>query len=108
MNFIRDNSLRFLLIFSLLSVLIATASAGHLKVFWNPSTTMSPWTQRFPDNGDLNPYAIVVAPVSSGNIQKGDVLVDNFNDISNLQGTGTTIVDYRSFNQTYDLVCKSA
>jgi hypothetical protein len=46
------------------------------------------------DNGDLNPYAIIVAPVSTGKIQKGDVLVDNFNKVSNLQGTGTTIVDY--------------
>jgi len=47
-----------------------------------------------PDNGDLNPYAVVVAPVSAGKIQKDDVLVDNFNNISNLQGTGTTIVDF--------------
>jgi len=47
-----------------------------------------------PDNGDVNPYAIVVAPVSAGKIRQGDVLIDNFNNISNLQGTGTTIVDY--------------
>lgn len=46
------------------------------------------------DNGDLNPYALVVAPVSAGKIHQGDVLVDNFNKISNLQGTGTTIMDY--------------
>jgi hypothetical protein len=46
------------------------------------------------DNGDLNPYAIIVAPVSAGKIHQGDVLVDNFNKVSNLQGTGTTIVDY--------------
>ncbi len=46
------------------------------------------------DNGDLNPYAVVVAPVSAGRIHKGDVLVDNFNKVSNLQGTGTTIVNY--------------
>jgi hypothetical protein len=46
------------------------------------------------DNGDLNPYAIIVAPVSAGKIQKGDVLIDNFNKMSNLQGTGTTIMDY--------------
>jgi hypothetical protein len=46
------------------------------------------------DNGDLNPYAIVVAPVSAGRIQKGDILVDNFNGLSNLQGTGVTIMDY--------------
>ncbi len=47
-----------------------------------------------PDNGDLNPYAIFVAPVSAGKIQKDDVLVDNFNNISNLQGTGGTIILY--------------
>jgi hypothetical protein len=45
------------------------------------------------DNGDLNPYAIVVAPVSAGKIHQGDILVDNFNNLSNLQGTGTTIID---------------
>jgi hypothetical protein len=46
------------------------------------------------ENGDLNPYAIIVAPVSAGKIHKDDILVDNFNKVSNLQGTGTTIVDY--------------
>ncbi|MDN7616812.1 hypothetical protein [Burkholderia cepacia] len=48
-----------------------------------------------PDNGDQNPYAIAVAPVSAGTIQTGDVLVDNFNNAANLQGTGSTIVNYR-------------
>jgi hypothetical protein len=51
-------------------------------------------TSTVTDNGDLNPYAIVVAPVSAGKIRKDDVLVDNFNNVSNLQGTGSTIVDY--------------
>lgn len=46
------------------------------------------------DNGDLNPYALIVAPVSAGKIHKDDVLLDDFNRISNLQGTGTTIIDY--------------
>lgn len=46
------------------------------------------------DNGDLNPYAVVVAPVSAGKIRKGDVLVTDFNNVSNLQGTGTAIVDF--------------
>ena len=49
-----------------------------------------------PANGDVNPYAVVVAPVSIGRIQQGDVLVGNFNDTHNLQGLGTTIVQYRS------------
>ena len=51
-------------------------------------------TSTVSDNGDLNPYALIVAPVSAGRIQQGDVLVDNFNNLSNLQGTGTTIIDF--------------
>jgi len=51
-------------------------------------------TSTVPENGDLNPYAVVVAPVSAGKIQKDDVLVTNFNNVSNLQGTGGTIIAY--------------
>jgi hypothetical protein len=58
------------------------------------------------DNGDLNPYAIVVAPVSAGRIQQGDVLVDNFNNISNLQGTGGTIVDYNPSTRQTSLIAR--
>jgi hypothetical protein len=57
-------------------------------------------TSTVTDNGDLNPYAVVVAPASAGRIQKDDVLVDNFNNISNLQGTGTTIIGYRPSTQS--------
>lgn len=57
-------------------------------------------------NGDLNPYAVVVAPVAAGKIQQGDVLVDNFNDVSNLQGTGTTIISYRPSTRTTMLLAK--
>ena len=46
-----------------------------------------------PSNGDVNPYGVAVVPVSSGNLVAGHVLVSNFNAASNLQGTGTTIVD---------------
>lgn len=51
-------------------------------------------TQTVPANGDQNPYAIAVAPMSSGKLQKDDVLVTNFNDKNNLQGLGSTIVAY--------------
>ena len=47
-----------------------------------------------PDNGDQNPDAVVVAPVSAGTVKQGDVLVGNFNNATNLQGTGSTIIDY--------------
>ena len=56
-----------------------------------------------PDNGDQNPYALLVTPATAGSIQKGDVLVDNFNNAGNLQGTGSTIVDYRPATGTVTL-----
>ncbi|MGH6878139.1 MAG: hypothetical protein ACREHV_12315, partial [Rhizomicrobium sp.] len=43
-------------------------------------------TSTVTDNGDLNPYAVVIAPAPAGRVRKGDVLIDNFNDLSNLQG----------------------
>ena len=49
-----------------------------------------------PANGDLNPYGVAFVPKdfpSGGTINPGDILVSNFNSSSNLQGTGTTIVD---------------
>jgi hypothetical protein len=49
-----------------------------------------------PANGDVNPYGVAFVPASfpaGGTISPGDVLVSNFNASSNLQGTGTTIVD---------------
>jgi hypothetical protein len=47
-----------------------------------------------PANGDENPYSLIVAPVTAGAIKAGDVLFDNFNNQKNLQGTGTTIMQY--------------
>ncbi len=63
-------------------------------------------TSTVTDNGDLNPYAVVIAPVSAGKVQKDDVLVDNFNNLSNLQGTGTTIVDYNPSTKKTTLFAK--
>lgn len=42
--------------------------------------------------GDVNPYGVAVVPASVGSLQQGDVLVSNFNDGNNQQGTGSTIV----------------
>jgi len=46
-----------------------------------------------PKNGDVNPYGMALVPQSTGRLVGGDVLVSNFNDAKNLQGTGTTIVE---------------
>lgn len=55
-----------------------------------------------PSNGDLNPYGVAFVPddFSGGMLQPGDILVSNFNASSNLQGTGTTIVDVRGKSLT--------
>jgi hypothetical protein len=45
-----------------------------------------------PANGDVNPYGIARIPKSSGSLVAGNILISNFNNSSNLQGTGTTIV----------------
>ncbi|HEY7982447.1 MAG TPA: hypothetical protein VID19_13320 [Candidatus Eremiobacteraceae bacterium] len=45
-----------------------------------------------PSNGDVNPYGVAVVPATTGSLVKGDILVSNFNNAQNLQGTGTTIV----------------
>ena len=50
-----------------------------------------------PPNGDLNPYGIAFVPKdfpSGGKIAPGDVLVANFNNLNNLQGTGVTIIKF--------------
>jgi hypothetical protein len=45
-----------------------------------------------PANGDVNPYGVARVPVTRGNLHAGYILVSNFNNSANLQGTGTTIV----------------
>jgi hypothetical protein len=51
-----------------------------------------PLATTVPPNGDINPYGIVTVPTSVGNLQANDLLISNFNNKKNLQGTGTTIV----------------
>ena len=46
-----------------------------------------------PANGDVNPYGVVVVRHSQGRLHRGDILVSNFNNKKNLQGTGSTIVE---------------
>ncbi len=45
-----------------------------------------------PSNGDINPYGIFRVPTTTGNLRRGNILISNFNNSANLQGTGTTLV----------------
>jgi hypothetical protein len=85
---------RKLILISPFIIIIGTAQADTPKGYLEKSRHHFMLTSIIPDSGDQNPYAVIVAPVSSGTIQAGDVLIDNFNNSSNLQGTGTSIVDY--------------
>jgi hypothetical protein len=53
-----------------------------------------------PSNGDLNPYGIAFVPSgfpsNGGLLDPGDILVSNYNNNLNLQGTGSTIVRFRN------------
>jgi hypothetical protein len=46
-----------------------------------------------PRNGDVNPYGIDRVSSTTGRLRAGDLLVSNFNDRANKQGTGTSIVE---------------
>ncbi len=45
-----------------------------------------------PVNHDQNPYGLDIAQVTEGKLTAGDLVVGNFNNAANVQGTGTTIV----------------
>jgi hypothetical protein len=55
--------------------------------------TVSTVASTVPGNGDVNPYGIVRVEHSVGKLEAGNILVSNFNNVGNVQGTGTTIVE---------------
>ena len=60
-------------------------------------------TSTVPSNGDVNPYGVAFVPKGfpkHGSLQTGDILVSNFNNSQNLQGTGSTIVRIRNGQQS--------
>ena len=66
----------------------ADAGPGFIPKLVNTSVT--------PSNGDLNPYGVAFVPKNFPGplLAPGDVLVSNFNASSNLQGTGTTLIQF--------------
>jgi hypothetical protein len=58
----------------------------------NASGSIKVVASTVPENGDVNPYGIVTVPRSTGSLVEGNLLISNFNNSANLQGTGTTIV----------------
>lgn len=88
-----------------LTVFVATLASLTLHLDAQNSKSFLPPPQQvsstIPANGDVNPYGTAFVPLLAENkpqilaksvLQPGDLLVSNFNNIQNLQGTGTTIV----------------
>jgi sugar lactone lactonase YvrE len=71
---------------------LAAGSTALAAPFIGPFTTVTPIGSTVPANGDLNPYGIANVTRSRGALVRGDILISNFNDAANLQGTGTTLV----------------
>ena len=73
-----------------------TALAGLNLEAQNPFLPPPPSTvSTVPGNGDVNPYGVAFVPAGfppDGTTETNDILVSNFNNAQNLQGTGTTIV----------------
>ncbi len=67
-------------------------AASASSTFTGPLNTVTTLASTVPKNGDVNPYGVAVVPRSTGKLHQGNVLVSNFNDNTNTQGTGTTIV----------------
>lgn len=77
---------------------------GHNSTpFISKFTTVTPGAVSAPASGpqagDQNPYGVSVVPRTTGNLVQGNILVSNFNNVGapptgNLQGTGSSIVQY--------------
>jgi hypothetical protein len=83
---------RILLVVSVTLLSLATVSGNERQFL--PRLIIS---STIPANGDLNPYGVAVVPKgfpAGGTVAPGDILVSNFNNSSNMQGTGTTIIKF--------------
>jgi hypothetical protein len=82
---------------TLLPIVIAVAALPGIQAqaVKNVLPLTPPSVSTVPSNGDVNPYGVAFVPKTvptDGVLQQGDILVSNFNNNQNLQGTGSTIV----------------
>ena len=73
-------------------VLALLSSAAIAQSFIGPLNNVTTVVSTVPAEGDVNPYGVVRVDRSVGKLVRGNILVSNFNNGSNLQGTGTTVM----------------
>jgi len=71
----------------------APGGVGTSPSFIGGLKTITTVASTVPKNGDVNPYGVAVVTRSLNRLHRGDILVSNFNDKANTQGTGTTITE---------------
>jgi hypothetical protein len=71
----------------------AAALAGDDQAVLPPLTKIRTIAPTVPANGDVNPYGVAQVKRTIGKLHAGHILVSNFNNSGNFQGTGSTIVD---------------
>jgi hypothetical protein len=86
------NRLQILAALLAAAVLWPASASAFDHSFIGQFSTVTEVGATVPSNGDVNPYGIANVPSSVGSLVRGDILISNFNDSENLQGTGTTIV----------------
>ncbi len=82
-----------MLALALAVAVVAPAAQARGSSFIGGFTTVTTIASTVPHNGDVNPYGMAVVPRTVGDLAQGDILVSNFNNSANLQGTGDTIVE---------------
>ena len=71
----------------------SAAAKPFLSHLSNPEVISSTVPTSGPAAGDQNPYGVAVVKRTMGGLVKGDVLVSNFNNAANQQGTGSSIME---------------
>src|ERR1700685_1919664 len=97
---VSSRSMRRITYFPLMIALLSIETTGVAQAqFWRSHSILdslqSITASTIPPSGEVNPYGVAFVPAqfpAGANIAAGDVLVANFNNSSNVQGTGTTIV----------------
>ncbi|WP_234375518.1 hypothetical protein [Streptomyces sp. CB01373] len=88
---------------TILSVGMSAAAApvgpAASRPFLGPLQRVSAVASTVPGNGDQNPYGTAVVERSIGNLHRGNILVSNFNNSANEQGTGSTLVEVSPHGQ---------
>lgn len=83
-----------------------TASAASVLNTLTQEQTIGSTSPSTP--ADVNPYGLDIAKTTSGNISAGDLVVCDFNDPGNVQGTGTEIVAlHAAIGSSPHLIAKS-